>query len=179
MGKNPWDHEMQRVLRVCKPTVRDQENQNIRRATMRKVDKNAMRSGAGNPVEEKLTEVDEMLMAYIGKESPVLKALSCAESSCGESSTEEQRKEDEELPNSLFVEFLQQEKPKASSSSEEQPKCAPNSNRKREKDSLIVENLEKQNNKLDLECKKLRLEIRLLRDDCRARGLASDEEEQI
>ena len=45
---------------------------------MRKVDKNAMRSGAGNPAEEKLTEVDEMLMAYIGKESTVLKAFPCA-----------------------------------------------------------------------------------------------------
>ena len=55
--------------------LRDQQYPNLRRATMRKVDKNAMRSGAGNPAEEKLTEVDEMLMAYIGKESPVLKAF--------------------------------------------------------------------------------------------------------
>jgi len=63
--------------------LRDQEYQNMWRATMRKIERNALRSGAGNPGGEKLTEIDKLLLSYIRKDSPTVNAISCAESSCG------------------------------------------------------------------------------------------------
>ena len=158
-------HGIMRCNVFSGPVDQLRDQQYPRRATMRKVDKNAMRSGAGNPAEEKLTEVDEMLMAYIGKESPVLKAFIVQNHLAG-NLPRRRSGEDEELLNS-FIDFLQ-EKPKASSSEDQPPK-----DHQPPTASVRKKNLEKRNTQIDLESKKLRHEIRLLAADCSARGLAS------
>lgn len=115
---------------------RDVVWRNIRSATMKKVD-NKRQTGSGGGSDKKMTEIDELVLLIVGKESPVIEGLNVKETMVTPRSP---RSEDETARSSHSRNFCQPSKKRTSS----------------EKDELLKEHLKLQN-------KKLRLEIKLLK----------------